>query len=37
MEDLESLGDALRESLEELVEVAGGRKPKRRRRKLEPV
>ena len=37
MEDLESLGDALRESLEELVVAAGGRKPKRRRRKLEPV
>ena len=42
MEDLEELGDALKESLEELVEAAGGRKPKRRGRataprKLEPA
>ena len=32
MDDIEDLGEALRESLEELVEAAGGRKPKRRRR-----
>jgi hypothetical protein len=42
MPDLEELGDALKQSLEELVEAAGGRKPKRRRsvpaaRKLEPA
>ena len=37
MDDLEVLETALRESLEELVEAAGGRKPKRRRRKLEPA
>src|SRR4051794_12383533 len=43
MPDLEALGDALKESLEELVEAAGGRKPKPRRRaartsrKLEPA
>jgi WS/DGAT/MGAT family acyltransferase len=42
LEDLEVLGDALKESLEELVEAAGGRKPRRRRkaptpRKLEPA
>jgi WS/DGAT/MGAT family acyltransferase len=42
MPDLEALGDAVKESLEELVEAAGGRKPKRRRRttaprKLEPA
>jgi WS/DGAT/MGAT family acyltransferase len=38
MDDLEVLGDALRTSLEELVDAAGGRTPRgRRRRKLEPV
>ena len=42
LDDLEVLGDALKESLEELVEAAGGRKPRRRRkapapRKLEPA
>ena len=36
--DLEELGDALQDSLAELVDAAGGRKPKRRRaRKLEPA
>jgi WS/DGAT/MGAT family acyltransferase len=37
MDDLEVLGEALRASLEELVDAAGGRKPRRGRRKLEPV
>jgi WS/DGAT/MGAT family acyltransferase len=37
MDDLESLGDALRAALEELVEAAGGRTPKRRSRKAAPV
>jgi hypothetical protein len=37
--DIEVLGAALKDSLEELVVAAGGRKPKRRRtsRKLEPA
>ncbi len=33
MPDIEELGDALRESLAELVEAAGGGKPRRRRRR----
>ena len=33
MPDIEELGDALRESLAELVEAAGGDKPRRRRRR----
>jgi hypothetical protein len=32
MPDLEELGAALKDALEELIEAAGGRKPKRRRR-----
>jgi WS/DGAT/MGAT family acyltransferase len=34
--DLEELGAALKDALEELVEAAGGRKPKRRRRATAP-
>jgi WS/DGAT/MGAT family acyltransferase len=37
MPDLEALGDALRASLEELVDAAGGRRPRRRARKLTPA
>ena len=33
MPDIEELGDALRESLAELLEAAGGDKPRRRRRR----
>ncbi len=36
MPDLEELGAALKDALEELVEAAGGRKPKRRRRATAP-
>jgi WS/DGAT/MGAT family acyltransferase len=34
--DLEELGAALKDALEELIEAAGGRKPKRRRRATAP-
>src|SRR4051794_40224471 len=38
MDDLDELGTALKDSLEELVVAAGGRRPKRRRtRRLEPA
>ena len=42
LDDLEVLGEALKDSLAELVEAAGGGKPRRRRkppapRKLEPA
>jgi hypothetical protein len=36
MPDLEELGAALKDALEELIEAAGGRKPKRRRRATTP-
>jgi hypothetical protein len=35
--DIEELGEALRESLAELVEAAGGGKPRRKRRAAAPV
>ncbi len=37
MPDIDELGDALRESLAELVEAAGGGKPRRRRRSVSAV
>jgi hypothetical protein len=36
MPDLDELGAALKDALEELIEAAGGRKPKRRRRATPP-
>jgi hypothetical protein len=35
--DLEEFGDALKTSLAELVEAAGGKKPRRRRRSMQSV
>lgn len=37
MDDIDALADAIRSSLEELVDAAGGRTPRGRRRKLAPA